>query len=75
VSEHQLKENEFVVFGDGSEEIRVGKQMGALAVAIVRNDQTGEPDEEQKTRLANVGADVFVTDFRVADKIIQYLFG
>lgn len=75
VGEHHLQENEFVVFGDGIEEIRVGKQMGALAVGIARSDQTGALDEEQKARLANVGADVYVTDFRVAESIMHYLFG
>lgn len=75
VNEHRLREAEFVVFGDGIEEIRVGKQMGALAVGIARIEQTGAPDEEQKTRLANAGADVYVTDFRVAEGVMQYLFG
>lgn len=75
VAEHALQQYEFVVLGDGAEEIRVGKESGALAVAIARDDHTGAPDPEQQTRLTGAGADVYVADFLGADEIMHYLFG
>ncbi len=70
-----LGEGEMVVFGDGSEEIRLAKEMGGLAIALA-HDGAGSAGVEagQRERLIAAGAHVIVADLRPCGAITDYLF-
>ncbi|MGE5139630.1 MAG: HAD family hydrolase, partial [Rudaea sp.] len=73
--ERSLGEGEMVAFGDGSEEVRLAKEMGGLAIALA-HDGAGSPgiDAEQRMRLIAAGADAIVADLQPCDAIMDYLF-
>lgn len=76
VKQDGLGLNEWVVFGDGVEEIRVGKGLGALAIGIAYDaGQNGAIAPEQKARLADAGAGAVAADFQPQGAILNYLFG
>lgn len=76
VKQEGLGVNEWVVFGDGVEEIRVGKGLGALAIGIAYDaGRNGAIDPDQGARLIDAGADAVAADFRPQTAILNFLYG
>jgi phosphoglycolate phosphatase-like HAD superfamily hydrolase len=83
VIERILRENEIegarlLSFGDGYVEIENTKEVGGLAVAVASdeaNNGSGRMDEWKRDRLAGVGADVIIPDFRDAAPLLELIFG
>jgi phosphoglycolate phosphatase-like HAD superfamily hydrolase len=83
VIERILRENEIpgdrlLSFGDGYVEIENTKEVGGLAVAVASdeaNNGSGRMDEWKRERLAGVGADVVIPDYRDAAPLLELIFG
>jgi len=81
VIERILRENciqgeQLLSFGDGYVEIENTKDVGGLAVAVASdeaNNGSGRFDEWKHRRLAGVGADVVIPDFRDAEALLSCL--
>ncbi|HEX3799997.1 MAG TPA: HAD family hydrolase [Verrucomicrobiae bacterium] len=71
--ENQIKGAHLLAFGDGYVEIENTKEAGGLAVAVASdeaNNGSGRMDEWKRQRLAGVGADVTIPDFRDAGALL-----
>jgi phosphoglycolate phosphatase len=83
VIERILRENNIagtnlLSFGDGYVEIQNTKEMGGLAVAVASDEAhngSGRMDAWKRQRLAGVGADVVIPDFRDAIPLLEVLLG
>jgi phosphoglycolate phosphatase len=83
VIERLLKENnvdgsKLLAFGDGYVEIQNTKEVGGLAVAVASDEAgngSGKLDEWKRNRLAGVGADVVIPDYRDAGPLLKLIFG
>jgi phosphoglycolate phosphatase-like HAD superfamily hydrolase len=83
VIERILRENnvpgeQLLSFGDGYVEIENTKQVGGLAVAVASDEAhngSGQMDPWKRERLAGVGADVVVPDFRDVEPLLQAVLG
>lgn len=83
VIERILRENNIpgaslLSFGDGYVEIENTKAAGGFAVAIASdeaNNGSGRFDEWKRQRLAGVGADIVVPDFRGGAALFERIFG
>lgn len=65
-------------FGDGYVEIQNTKEVGGLAVAVASdeaNNGSGRMDAWKRERLAGVGADVIIPDFRDAVPLLELILG
>jgi hypothetical protein len=83
VIERILRENnvpgeQLLSFGDGYVEIENTKNVGGLAVAVASDEArngSGRMDPWKHERLAGVGADVVVPDFRDIEALLQAVIG
>lgn len=67
--------HDFLGFGDGYVEIEVVKQAGGVAVGVASDEPACESiDEWKRNRLAGVGADFIVPNYRNLDKLLGTLF-
>jgi len=67
-----------LAIGDGYVEIQNTKEVGGLAIAVASdeaNNGSGRFDEWKRNRLAGVGADVVVPDYRDAEPLLAKIFG
>ncbi len=81
VIERILRENRvdgsaLLGFGDGYVEIMNIKSAGGVAVAVATDEagRSGRPDPWKRDRLAGVGADIIIPDFRDWAALLDYLF-
>lgn len=66
---------EFLGFGDGYVEIENIKQVGGVAVGVATDEPECECiDEWKRNRLAGVGADWIVPNYRSSDRLMEALF-
>jgi phosphoglycolate phosphatase-like HAD superfamily hydrolase len=76
--ENGIQGEQLLSFGDGYVEIENTKQVGGLAVAVASdeaNNGSGRMDEWKRERLAGVGADVIIPDFRDAAPLLELILG
>lgn len=76
--EHAIPGDALLAFGDGYVEIENTKEVGGLAVAVASdeaNNGSGRMDAWKRERLAGVGADVVIPDYRDAAAVLQRIFG
>jgi phosphoglycolate phosphatase-like HAD superfamily hydrolase len=70
--------SDWLAFGDGPVEIRLAKELGALAVGVASDENqngSGKPDPLKVAQLRDAGADVLVPDYRDAGALFQHLLG
>jgi beta-phosphoglucomutase-like phosphatase (HAD superfamily) len=70
--------SDWVAFGDGPVEIRLAKEVGALAVGVASDENqngSGQPDKLKLAQLREAGADVLVPDYRDASALFHHLLG
>lgn len=78
IAEHKIAGKNLLAFGDGYVEIQNTKEVGGLAVAVASdeaNNGSGRVDEWKRNRLAGVGADVVIPDYRDAKELLRLIFG
>lgn len=83
IIEKILKDNgicgdELISFGDGYVEIENTKEVGGMAIAVASDEAhngSGNMDPWKKERLARVGADIFIPDFRDARLLMNIILG
>jgi phosphoglycolate phosphatase-like HAD superfamily hydrolase len=76
--ENQVPGEQLLSFGDGYVEIENTKNAGGLAIAIASDEAHnggGNMDEWKRARLASVGADVLMPDFRDIDALLELILG
>jgi len=74
--ENNIPGESLMSFGDGYVEIENTKEVGGLAVAVANdeaNNGSGNIDEWKRNRLAGVGADVIIPDYRDIDVLLPRL--
>jgi len=70
--------SDWLAFGDGPVEIRLAKEVGALAVGVASDENqngSGKPDPIKLAQLREAGADVLVSDYRDAAALFHHLLG
>lgn len=78
LQENNIPGEKLLSFGDGYVEIENTKEVGGLAVAVASdeaNNGSGRMDAWKKERLAGVGADVIIPDFRDAEPLMELILG
>ena len=75
-AEHDVREDEMAVFGDGYVEIECARSVGGIAVGIA-SLETGERgwDVWKKERLLAAGAQILVPDWRESALLMSFLCG
>ena len=76
--ENHIQGAQLLSFGDGYVEIQNTKEVGGLAVAVASdeaNNGSGRFDAWKHKRLADVGADMLIPDFRDAAAILGRVMG
>jgi phosphoglycolate phosphatase-like HAD superfamily hydrolase len=75
IRENQLKENDFMVIGDGPVEIREGKKNGGIAIGVASDEKQGSGiDLKKRSRLIKAGADLIISDYLESEAILKLLF-
>ena len=74
MTEHNLKGDELITFGDGPVEIRETRKLDGITVGIASNEGEGGLCPEKRNRLINAGADLIIPDFSQIDTLMMYLF-
>lgn len=70
--------SDWLAFGDGPVEIRLAKEMRALAVGVASDENrngSGQPDKLKLAQLREAGADVLVPDYRDVTALFHHLLG
>ena len=76
LTEHNLKGEEFLAFGDGFVEIEETKKVGGVAVGVASDEFRKRGFNEWKRgRLIQAGADLIVPEFREQETLVAFLFG
>jgi phosphoglycolate phosphatase-like HAD superfamily hydrolase len=78
LSQNRIPGAQLLSFGDGYVEIENTKDVGGLAVAVASdeaNNGSGRFDQWKRQRLAGVGADVVIPDFRDAIALMRHILG
>lgn len=74
ISENKLTGNELLVTGDGPVEIKECHRFGGIALGIASDEiRRYGLNEEKRTRLIKAGADILISDFSQANKLIELL--
>jgi phosphoglycolate phosphatase len=76
--ENAIRGEQLLSFGDGYVEIENTKAVGGLAVAVASDEAhngSGRFDDWKHRRLAGVGADLIVPDFRDGAALLDLIFG
>jgi phosphoglycolate phosphatase-like HAD superfamily hydrolase len=69
---------DWLAFGDGPVEIRLAKEVGALAVGVASDENqngSGQPDKLKLAQLREAGADILVPDYQDAPALFHHLLG
>ncbi len=74
INNHNLSGNALLAIGDGPVEIRNIKAVGGTAIGVASDEINGGWDEDKRQRLLSAGADILISDFLEAKKLISYLF-
>jgi phosphoglycolate phosphatase-like HAD superfamily hydrolase len=78
IRENEIRGEQLLSFGDGYVEIENTKEAGGLAVAVASdeaNNGSGQMDPWKRERLAGVGADIVIPDFRDAAPLLELILG
>jgi len=76
IAEHGLHGTEVLTVGDGPVEIREGRKVGCVTVAVASDERVGHGwNEEKRERLLRAGADIAISDFGEGEQLAQYLLG
>jgi phosphoglycolate phosphatase len=76
VESSEFRGEEFLGFGDGYVEIEVVKQAGGVAVGVASDEPVCEAvDVWKRDRLAGVGADFIVANYKNLEQLRSVLFG
>lgn len=78
LADNAIRGESLLSFGDGYVEIQNTKEVGGLAVAVASdeaNNGSGRMDPWKRERLAGVGADVIIPDFRDAVPLLELILG
>lgn len=78
LAENAIEGASLLSFGDGYVEIQNTKEVGGLAVAVASdeaNNGSGRMDPWKRDRLAGVGADLIIPDFRDAVPLLELILG
>jgi phosphoglycolate phosphatase len=76
IRENNIPGESLMSFGDGYVEIENTKEVGGLAIAVATdeaNNGSGNIDAWKRNRLAGVGADVVIPDYRDIDALLPRL--
>ena len=76
--ENAIRGEQLLSFGDGYVEIENTKTVGGLAVAVASDEAhngSGRFDEWKRLRMAGVGADIIVPDFRDGAALLDRILG
>ena len=76
IRENNIPGESLMSFGDGYVEIENTKEVGGLAIAVATdeaNNGSGNIDAWKRNRLAGVGADVIIPDYRDIDALLPRL--
>lgn len=74
IAENKIAGKNLLAFGDGYVEIQNTKEVGGLAVAVASDEAhngSGRVDDWKRNRLAGVGADVVIPDYRDAAELLK----
>jgi len=75
LSEHGLRGDELLAFGDGFVEIEEVKRVGGVAVAVASEESTRRGiNTWKRDRLIQAGADVVIPEYRQQKRLLRYLF-
>jgi phosphoglycolate phosphatase len=76
LGENRVDGSALLGFGDGYVEVANVKAAGGVAVAVASDEagRSGRPDPWKRARLASVGADIVVPDYRDGPALLGYLF-
>lgn len=78
IADNAIQGENLLSFGDGYVEIQNTKEVGGLAVAVASdeaNNGSGRMDPWKRERLAGVGADLIIPDFRDAIPLLGMILG
>lgn len=76
LSEHGLRGEELLGFGDGFVEIEEIKRVGGVAVAVASDEVNRHGiNAWKRNRLVAAGADVVIPEYRKRDLLLRFLFG
>jgi phosphoglycolate phosphatase len=77
LTEGNLKDSEFVAFGDGYVEIENTREVGGVAVGVATDERlrSGRVDRWKRERLIAAGADIIIPDFTAHERLIGFLSG
>lgn len=76
IKENNLHGSELLGVGDGFVEIEETRAVGGVAIGVATDElNRGGLDEWKRQRLAGVGADVIIPDFREYEALFAYLWG
>lgn len=78
LAENRIDGRRLLAFGDGYVEIQNTKDVGGIAVAVASDEAhngSGRVDPWKRTRLAGVGADLVIPDYRQARELLNLIFG
>jgi phosphoglycolate phosphatase-like HAD superfamily hydrolase len=78
LAENQIDGRDLLAFGDGYVEIQNTKEVGGLTVAVASDEAhngSGRVDPWKRNRLASVGADLVIPDYRQAEEVLRLVFG
>ncbi len=75
ITDNNLKGTELLVTGDGTVEIKECIKFEGIAIGIASDEvRRYDLNEEKRTRLIKAGADIIISDFSQADKLVKLLF-
>jgi len=77
LDENRVDGSTLLGFGDGYVEVANIKEAGGVAVAVASDEagRSGRPDPWKRARLAAVGADIVIPDYRDGPALVDYLLG
>jgi phosphoglycolate phosphatase-like HAD superfamily hydrolase len=75
LSDHGLRGEELLGFGDGFVEIEEVKKVGGVAVAVASDEVNRRGvNAWKRDRLVRAGADLVIPDYRPRERLLRYLF-
>ncbi len=75
LSEHELRGEELLAFGDGFVEIEEVKRVGGVAIGVASDEvRRAGINAWKRKRLIEAGADLIIPDYRETDRLLGWLF-
>jgi phosphoglycolate phosphatase-like HAD superfamily hydrolase len=75
LTDHKLRGEELLAFGDGVVEIQAVRRAGGVAVGVASDERRCGVNEPKRARLLAAGADIIIADYRCRQRLIACLFG